>query len=251
MADIQCLDLCKTYRQGDARIHALDHVTLDIEPGSFICLSGPSGSGKTTLLNAIGGLDELDAEDARDCMHAGAMGALDDLRVVAGEAEAIEDIEVPVGELPVRHAELLEEVLTEDVRSECVLDVERGRQGAFDAVDGLGEVAQVLAAGEVELRVGSFASNSITVLDLTDPAAPVHLSTFADGNAYYCLSLDGDVLYLASQGSARAPLSTSSRNRRHRRSGAGSRWTRAARAVSITTCNGKRQKSFPHFGGRI
>ncbi len=61
MADIRCLDLCKTYRQGDARIHALDHVTLDIEPGSFICLSGPSGSGKTTLLNAIGGLDELDS----------------------------------------------------------------------------------------------------------------------------------------------------------------------------------------------
>ena len=61
MADIQCLDLCKTYRQGDAEIHALDHVTLDIEPGSFICLSGPSGSGKTTLLNAIGGLDELDS----------------------------------------------------------------------------------------------------------------------------------------------------------------------------------------------
>ena len=57
MADIQCLDLCKTYRQGDAEIHALDNVTLDIEPGSFICLSGPSGSGKTTLLNLIGGLD--------------------------------------------------------------------------------------------------------------------------------------------------------------------------------------------------
>jgi putative ABC transport system ATP-binding protein len=61
MADIRCLDLCKTYRQGDAEVHALDHVTLDIEPGSFICLSGPSGSGKTTLLNAIGGLDELDS----------------------------------------------------------------------------------------------------------------------------------------------------------------------------------------------
>ena len=57
MADIQCLDLCKTYRQGDAEIHALDHVTLDIEPGSFICLSGPSGSGKTTLLNLVGCLD--------------------------------------------------------------------------------------------------------------------------------------------------------------------------------------------------
>lgn len=61
MAEIKCRNLCKTYRQGDAEVHALDHVTLDIEPGSLICLSGPSGSGKTTLLNAIGGLDELDS----------------------------------------------------------------------------------------------------------------------------------------------------------------------------------------------
>ncbi len=61
MAEIKCIDLCKTYIQGDATIKALDHVTLDIEQGSFICLSGPSGSGKTTLLNAIGGLDELDS----------------------------------------------------------------------------------------------------------------------------------------------------------------------------------------------
>ncbi len=61
MAEIKCLELCKNYQQGDAVIKALDHVTLDIEQGSFICLSGPSGSGKTTLLNMIGGLDELDS----------------------------------------------------------------------------------------------------------------------------------------------------------------------------------------------
>ena len=57
MAEIKCKELCKTYHQGDTEVRALDHVTLDIEPGSFICLSGPSGSGKTTLLNMIGGLD--------------------------------------------------------------------------------------------------------------------------------------------------------------------------------------------------
>jgi putative ABC transport system ATP-binding protein len=61
MAKIKCVDLCKTYHQGDAVIKALDHVSLEIEPASFICLSGPSGSGKTTLLNMIGGLDELDS----------------------------------------------------------------------------------------------------------------------------------------------------------------------------------------------
>ena len=61
MVAISCTDLCKYYQQGDAVIKGLDHVSLQIDQGSFICLSGPSGSGKTTLLNAIGGLDSLDS----------------------------------------------------------------------------------------------------------------------------------------------------------------------------------------------
>lgn len=61
MSSISCIDLCKYYQQGDAVIKGLDHVNLEIEQGSFICLSGPSGSGKTTLLNCIGGLDSLDS----------------------------------------------------------------------------------------------------------------------------------------------------------------------------------------------
>ena len=84
MAEIKCKDLCKTYRQGDAEIRALDHVTLDIEPGSFICLSGPSGSGKTTLLNAVGGLDELDSGEIAidgDRVDRLGKGALADLRL--------------------------------------------------------------------------------------------------------------------------------------------------------------------------
>ena len=42
-------------------IKGLDHLSLEVEQGEFVCLSGPSGSGKTTLLNAIGGLDRLDS----------------------------------------------------------------------------------------------------------------------------------------------------------------------------------------------
>lgn len=61
MSAISCKDLCKYYQQGDAVIKGLDHVSLEIDQASFICLSGPSGSGKTTLLNAIGGLDSLDS----------------------------------------------------------------------------------------------------------------------------------------------------------------------------------------------
>ncbi len=61
MSAVRCIDLCKTYRQGDQDIKALDHVDLDIPEGDFVCLSAPSGGGKTTLLNAIGGLDVPDS----------------------------------------------------------------------------------------------------------------------------------------------------------------------------------------------
>jgi putative ABC transport system ATP-binding protein len=61
MNSVRCIDLCKTYRQGEIEVTGLDHVDLEIEEGDFVCLSAPSGGGKTTLLNAIGGLDTPDS----------------------------------------------------------------------------------------------------------------------------------------------------------------------------------------------
>ena len=61
MSSVRCVDLCKTYRQGDQDVKALDHVSIEIEEGGFVCLVAPSGGGKTTLLNAIGGLDIPDS----------------------------------------------------------------------------------------------------------------------------------------------------------------------------------------------
>ena len=61
MIAVRCVELCKTYIQGDTRVNALDHLSIEIEAGGFVCLSSPSGGGKTTLLNAIGGLDIPDS----------------------------------------------------------------------------------------------------------------------------------------------------------------------------------------------
>lgn len=49
--------LCKTYGAGEAAVHALRDVDIDIARGEFIVLLGASGSGKSTLLNILGGLD--------------------------------------------------------------------------------------------------------------------------------------------------------------------------------------------------
>ena len=84
MSAISCNALCKYYQQGDAVIKGLDQVSLEIDQGSFICLSGPSGLGKTTLLNAIGGLDSLDSgEISIDGVRVDLLGkaALADLRL--------------------------------------------------------------------------------------------------------------------------------------------------------------------------
>ncbi len=82
MAAVRCVDICKTYVQGDQEIKALDHLSIEIEAGGFVCLSSPSGGGKTTLLNAIGGLDKPDSgevwiEDQRiDTMSKGELAEL-------------------------------------------------------------------------------------------------------------------------------------------------------------------------------
>jgi putative ABC transport system ATP-binding protein len=57
MAFIECRNLTREYRRGEAAIKPLDGLDLDVERGTFLALMGPSGSGKTTLLNLIAGID--------------------------------------------------------------------------------------------------------------------------------------------------------------------------------------------------
>ena len=61
--------LTKIYRMGEAEVHALRGVDLEVMPGEFIVLLGPSGSGKSTLLNILGGLDTPTAGEVRFLEH--------------------------------------------------------------------------------------------------------------------------------------------------------------------------------------
>jgi putative ABC transport system ATP-binding protein len=141
--------LCKTYRQGDEDIKALDHVSIDIDEGGFVCLSAPSGGGKTTLLNAIGGLDKPDSGEVYiagrriDNLSKGELAELR-LRQIGFVFQAFnlipvltarENVEfvmqvqgVPTGERQAQAVEILEEVGLAGLEDRRPADMSGGQQ---------------------------------------------------------------------------------------------------------------------------
>lgn len=54
---LELREVTKIYGIGDAEMHALAGVNLQIVPGEFVAVMGPSGSGKSTCMNILGCLD--------------------------------------------------------------------------------------------------------------------------------------------------------------------------------------------------
>ncbi|GAC1439684.1 MAG: ABC transporter ATP-binding protein [Solirubrobacteraceae bacterium] len=55
---VLCRALTKRFGEGDAAVHALRDVSLELLPRTFSAIMGPSGSGKSTLMHLLAGLDE-------------------------------------------------------------------------------------------------------------------------------------------------------------------------------------------------
>jgi len=185
MAAVRCVDLCKTYRQGDQDIKALDHVSIEIEQGGFVCLSAPSGGGKTTLLNAIGGLDIPDSGEvwiAGQRIDEMSKGELADLRLssigfvfqaynLIPVLTAQENIEfvmqvqgVPAAERRAKSLAILEEVGLQGLESRRPAEMSGGQQQRVAVARAIVSRPALVLADEPTANLDSKTSDELMTL---------------------------------------------------------------------------------------
>jgi len=58
-------DVVKIYDPDGSHVVAIDHCSLEVQPGEICMIVGPSGCGKTSLLNAIAGFHDIDRGSIR------------------------------------------------------------------------------------------------------------------------------------------------------------------------------------------
>lgn len=197
MSAVRCVELCKTYRQGDEDIKALDHLSILVEKGDFVCLMSPSGGGKTTLLNAIGGLDIPDSGEvwiADRRIDQLSKGELADLRLanigfvfqaynlipVLSAQENIEFVMqvqgVPAAERREKSLTILEEVGLEGLADRRPAEMSGGQQQRVAVARAIVSRPQLVLADEPTANLDSHTSGEL--MDLFTQLNEHHSTTF-------------------------------------------------------------------------
>jgi NitT/TauT family transport system ATP-binding protein len=150
---VHVADVSKVFGHGATAVPALDHVSLDVAPGEFVCLLGASGCGKSTLLNLVAGLDRPTAGTVQvDANHVGLMfqeSALFPWLTARGNVElALKLAKVPRSQRTARTNELLAMVHLTDFAAKRPHELSGGMRQRVALARALAQNAEVLLMDE-------------------------------------------------------------------------------------------------------
>jgi len=141
-----CIDVDVVYGDGDAAVHALDDVSIEIDPGESVALLGRSGSGKTTLLHVLGGLVEPSA--GRVEWHGRQLSSIDRTARGAMRAHGIGYVFQGANLLP--HFTAFENVAFSAVLADAVVDSATDLLALVGLGDKLDHLPAELSGGEAQ-----------------------------------------------------------------------------------------------------
>lgn len=156
--------------EGEARVHVLRGVGLEVLPGKTYAIAGPSGCGKSTLLYLLGLLDRQDAGDiwidgeimsaasdrARTAARSRHLGFVFQFHFLLPEFSAAENIMLPMrklgqigqGEMRDRAVDLLEQVGLGDKADRLATQLSGGEQQRVAVARALANRPSLLLADE-------------------------------------------------------------------------------------------------------
>lgn len=121
MSVLECLNVSKSYGQGELRVDVLRDLSLSLKAGTQTAIIGASGAGKSTLLNILGGLDKPSSgevrlqgqafsslgENARGLLRNQSLGFVYQFHHLLGEFTALENVLMPllIGKVKRKEAE--------------------------------------------------------------------------------------------------------------------------------------------------
>ncbi len=183
---MSCCGLHKHLGEGEARVHVLRGVDLELRRGEVAAVVGPSGCGKSTLLYLLGLLDRQDAGEIsvcgetvpldRDGAHTGLrcehIGFVFQFHFLLPEFSALENVVLPMrklgrlgeDEMQARARELLQQVGLGDKSHRRPTQLSGGEQQRVAVARSLANRPSVLLADEPTGNLD--VKNSMMVFDL-------------------------------------------------------------------------------------